>query len=278
MSADEEKSEFLDFARQLAVAAGKRLMDGFGEAKGREKGRFDLVTDLDVAVEEDCARELERRYPGHRLIAEERHAADAPTEGYCWVIDPLDGTVNYASGVPFFCFSVALMKEGDPWVACVLDPARGEMFHAMKNEGAFLNGRPIEAERNAQARIPASGSSDLLNWGLAEGPSGRLAQFMKRHGKLRILGAQALSLCYVAAGRLKAALSRESRLWDDAAGALIAREAGARYTDFDGRDLFPLRPDRPFDPNAAIRSLAAVETVHEELVGILGDAGRRREG
>jgi len=258
-----------DLLAALVREAGERVLAA-GAGRSRRKGRFDLVTDLDVELEDFLAAELDRRFPRRRILAEESEARKpASIDGDCWVVDPLDGTVNFAAGLPFFAVSVALLRDGVPVLGAVHDPLRGETFRAVRGGGAFLGGRRLAAPVAGPRRARSIGASSGFLARFAKRRPADLTELLARHGKLRILGAQALHLCYAAAGRLRAALSVEARLWDDAAGALVALEAGLRYTDFEGRELFPVAAGSPRLAGRGQASLAAPPEPHRALVALL---------
>lgn len=264
-------------AAELAREAGALLLEESGSVDRRAKGRFDLVTAADTRIEDFLASELERRFPGDRLLAEESSARKpASVDGRCWVIDPLDGTVNFASGVPVFSISLALLADGVPILGVVYDPVHDELFSARRGHGASLNGRPMEPPSGDGPPLSLGGSSGLLAWCVHRRPA-VLGELLERFGKLRILGSQALHLCYVAAGRLAAALSIEARLWDDAAGALMVEEMDFTYSDFDGRKRFPVATGSPWLRGHAGRSLAAPAGLHVRLVALLGQREEEAE-
>ena len=247
----------LDFVRD----AGRMQLDAFGSASREVKGPLDVVTEADHAIEDAFKRRLAEAFPAHGFVGEETTAGDAggptgdPARGWAWVLDPIDGTVNYAYGLGGFCVSLGLLHRGRPAAGWVLDPLRGELFAAVAGGGATLDGaalRPLPpAVADADEAMPVGGSSGLMH------RAGGDPAMMEAVGKLRIMGSQALQLCHVAAGRMRAALNPEAKLWDDAAGALIVAEAGGRYGRLDGSDVFPLPPGDPAWTGEPIGSLAA---------------------
>ncbi|MEM7352102.1 MAG: inositol monophosphatase, partial [Acidobacteriota bacterium] len=262
-------------AVDLARRAGELILEHAQELGQRSKGRFDLVTNADLAAEDFLAAEIGRRFPDHRLLAEESSARKPQAlDGPCWVIDPLDGTVNFAGSVPFFSVSLALLVDGEPTVGVVYDPLHEELFSAERGAGARLNGELLV---RAEPPPLVGGSSGLLAWCARHRPAA-LEELLEDVGKLRIFGSQALHLCYAAAGRLAAAVSFEACLWDDVAGALIVREAGLRYTDFEGRKRFPVVAGSQWHLGQGGRSLAASVDLHGRLVALFGDPAGRSEG
>ena len=204
----------------------------------REKAPLDVVTELDHRAEAAVTRFLSEHFPFDSVLAEE--AANSVTYAErIWILDPLDGTVNRASGIPFFAISLALFEQGTPELGFIYDPTHNEMFFARRGHGAYLNGVPIRvAENNVWTLALTSATVQKL---ATETPQA-LATLLEQHGKLRGLGAQALQLAYVAAGRIAAAVSVETKLWDNAAGALLVQEAGGVYCNLERRNPFPLQP------------------------------------
>lgn len=229
--------EFLAQAVDIAREAGAILRDRYGrEHEVRYKGPVDLVTEADAASEALIAGRLRAAYPDHQLLAEEgaREAGDKSSSPYRWVVDPLDGTTNYAHGFPHFAVSIGLERDRAPLVGVVYDPLRDELFAAARGQGATLNGHPIQVSTTQQLlrSVLATGFSYDLQHRV--GQAAAWQAFLVRVQSLRQTGSAALNLCYVAAGRLDGYWERGIAPWDVAAGALIAMEAGASITDFDG--------------------------------------------
>jgi myo-inositol-1(or 4)-monophosphatase len=242
------------FARQ----AGRILSDGYEkDHKVDFKGTIDLVTEVDHASEEFLINEINLFFPGHSFLAEESGASDGQTE-HLWIIDPLDGTVNYAHGVPVFCVSIAYSYRGQVLLGAVYDPLRDELFTAERGKGAWLNGRPLKAS-NTNELIKS-----LLVTGFAydigQATQTNLENFVKfstiSQG-VRRLGSAALDLCYIAAGRFDGYWELSIKPWDIAAGGLIAEEAGAVVTKADGDPAY-LRPPQSV--------LAATPLLHRKIL------------
>ena len=208
-----------------------------GAMRVDKKGAIDLVTEIDLRVERNSARSLRERFPitsSSARSSRDRADRDAAPE-YCWVFDPVDGTTNYAHGLPIFCSSLALEIRGVPAVAAIYDPSRRELFTAERGQGAWLNGAPL--------RVSTAGTliDSLLCTGFpysvqqdAGALVGLFAEFLDVSRAVRRLGSAALDLCYVAAGRLDGFWEQSLHPWDMAAGALIVQEAGGRVTDLRG--------------------------------------------
>lgn len=202
------------------------------------KNPINLVTDADRAAEQCVIDLLKTRFPDHHFLAEERGRDEEGSSPYRWIIDPLDGTTNFAHGYPVYCVSIGLEYEGRCIIGVVFDPSRNELFTAIEHRGACVNGRPIHVS-NTQAL-----DGSLLVTGFAydirETKRNNLDHFVKFALKaqgLRRTGSAALDLCYVAAGRFDGFWEVRLNPWDMAAGSVIAREAGGRLTDFSGKDL-----------------------------------------
>lgn len=208
------------------------------------KGPNDLVTDADVASEKAIIGTIRSVYPQHGIVAEES-GTQPGSSGERWLVDPLDGTVNYAHQVPFFAVSIAFARGNEVLVGVVLNPVSGELFSAQTGRGAFLNGEPIAV--SPETRI----SDSLLATGFPYERSigfktmaDRLLRCLKASRGVRRFGSAALDLCYVACGRFAGYWEERLQPWDTAAGALIVREAGGITTDFacrpvgtDGREV-----------------------------------------
>jgi myo-inositol-1(or 4)-monophosphatase len=229
---------YLATAVEAVLRAGDVQMEHFGRAMQIDKkGAIDLVTNIDVEVERGFRRMIAERFPGHEVLGEEFVEAGQRdvVPRFCWVFDPVDGTTNFAHGLPIFCSSLALEIDGDPVAAAIYDPTRRELFTAERGHGAWLNGRPLRV----------STADTLIDSMLVTGfpysvqqESGELvglfAEFLRTSRAVRRLGSAALDLCYVAAGRFDAFWEQQLNPWDISAGALIVQEAGGQVTDSSG--------------------------------------------
>jgi myo-inositol-1(or 4)-monophosphatase len=227
---------YLTTAVEAVVRAGDVMLTRFGQdVRIDKKGTIDLVTEVDVAIEGMFREMIAERFPDHAVLGEELGGSATIPAGPCWVFDPIDGTTNFAHGLPIFCSSLALEIDGVAEVAAVYDPTRRELYTAERGGGAFLNGRPLHV----------SGAADLVNAMLVTGfpydVHGRVDEivglfgaFVGRARAVRRLGSAALDLCYVAAGRLDGFWESDLKPWDIAGGALLVAEAGGRITGMQG--------------------------------------------
>jgi len=227
---------FLTTAIEAVVRAGDLQMAHFGRAfQIDKKSAIDLVTEVDVAVEQMFRAMIAERFPDHQVLAEEMGGAATAPSGPCWVFDPIDGTTNYAHGIPIFCSSLALEIDGVAEVAAVFDPNRQELFTAERGGGAHLNGRSIYASK-ATALVDAvvvTGFPYDVHSRVDE-IVGLFGAFVGEARAVRRLGSAAIDLCYVAAGRMDGFWESDLKPWDIAGGALIVAEAGGRVTNMDG--------------------------------------------
>jgi len=227
---------FLTTAIEAVVRAGDMQMAQFGGTfQIDKKGTIDLVTEVDMAVERMFRAMIAERFPDHAILAEEMGGADTAPPGPCWVFDPIDGTSNFAHGLPIFCASLALEIDGVPEIAAIYDPTRKELFTAERGGGAFLNGKPLHvsaADRLVDAMLVTGFPYDVHT--RVEEIVGLFGAFVGQARAVRRLGSAAIDLCYVAAGRLDGFWESDLKAWDIAAGALIVAEAGGRITNTAG--------------------------------------------
>jgi myo-inositol-1(or 4)-monophosphatase len=227
---------FLSTAIEAVTRAGALQMAQFGrEMHVDKKGTIDLVTEVDIAVERMFRTLVGERFPDHRVLAEEFGGSAVIAPGACWVFDPIDGTTNYAHGIPIFCASVALEIDGVPEVAAVFDPNRQELFTAERGRGAQLNGRPLRvstAKDLVDAVVVTGFPYDVHS--RVDEIVGLFGAFVGKARAVRRLGSAAIDLCYVAAGRMDGFWESDLKPWDIAGGALLVAEAGGRVTDMAG--------------------------------------------
>jgi myo-inositol-1(or 4)-monophosphatase len=230
----------------IAHEAGALVREVFPQTaltRVKLKGAVNPVTETDTAAEALIIRRLREAFPDHRILAEETHgedwrAWDEPGPPM-WLIDPLDGTVNFSHGYPFVSVSLALLADGRSVVGAVFDPLRDETFAAAAGEGATRNGQPIRvssAEQLANGFLATGFAYDRRT--AVDNNTERLDHFLRRSLGVRRSGSAALELCYVACGRLDGCWEKGLHPWDVAAASLIVREAGGRVTDFDGGPSF----------------------------------------
>ena len=243
---------------RLAREAGAILRAGYSkEHQVNYKGVIDLVTEVDHQSEAFLLGEIQGKYPGHHIFAEESGIIQGNDE-HIWFIDPLDGTVNYAHHIPIFCVSIAYASHGELTLGAVYEPMRDEMFAAERGRGARLNGRPIQASTvtELQKSLLVTGFP-YDAWNTPQDNFANFVHFGKLTQGVRRLGSAALDLCYVAAGRFDGFWEISLKPWDVAAGGLIAEEAGARVTNVQG--------DRDYisSPQSVI---AAAPGIHARIV------------
>lgn len=245
---------------ELARQAGEILRAGFGMRHTIDyKGTINLVTEVDHRSEEFLLGEIHRRFPHHRVVAEE--SGEGEGQDCCqWYIDPLDGTVNYAHGVPIFSVSIGYAQDGRICLGVVYDPMQDELFSGERGKGAYLNGQPIHV-----SPIESLDESLLVTgfpYDIRTHPENNLDHFVRfslvSQG-VRRLGSAAMDLCYVAAGRLEGFWEIRLSSWDVAAGGLIAEEAGAVVTNLDGD------PDYISPPQSI---LAANPYIHPQMLRV----------
>jgi len=230
--------KLIEVGREAAFLAGdylKQQYDQLCEKDISEKAQNDFVTYVDTASEKIIIDHILGSFPGHSILSEESEAIDAGG-AYRWIIDPLDGTRNYIQKIPFFAVSIAVTENKQPVAGVVLDVAHGELFHAMRGKGAFLNDEPIEVSKRTEIRNAVIGTGfphrrkETLRRYLSA-----FEEIFRNCSGMRRIGAAALDLCYVACGRLEGFFELGLSPWDVAAGALIAGEAGGSVTDFWGQ-------------------------------------------
>jgi myo-inositol-1(or 4)-monophosphatase len=220
---------------RLARQAGQILSESYEKDHQVDfKGVIDLVTEVDHASEKFLISEINRQFPGHSFLAEESGASVAKSE-HLWIIDPLDGTVNYAHGVPLFCVSIAYSYRGQVLLGAVFDPMRNEMFSGERGKGAWVNGRPLKvtAVEELQKSLMVTGFP-YDSWYAIPNNFDYFAKLGRMTQGVRRLGSAALDLCYIAAGRLDGYWELSLKAWDIAAAGLIAEQAGALVTNIKG--------------------------------------------
>ena len=257
-----DMARFIEAAGRAALTGGSIIRNLYSKPHTIEmKGAINLVTEADVASETAIVASLEEDLPGIEILAEES-ADEHPVQpqGRSWLIDPLDGTTNFAHGFPFFATSIALVENGVPEVGVVYCPMQDELFCACRGSGAWLNGDRI---RVTDTRFPVEA---LVATGFPYDINARLDTVLRqlrsvlpRVRDIRRAGAAAIDLAYVACGRMDGFWEMDLKPWDTAAGWLLVEEAGGRVTDFAGNTYSAFTPE----------ILASNETLHDKLIDML---------
>lgn len=245
-----------------AVNAGaaelKRFFNGQFEISNKE-GINNLVTEADHAAERAIISAIRNEYPDHFILSEETGEIPSNSE-YKWIIDPIDGTVNFANGIPICCVSIGLEKDGDVIMGAVYNPNMNEFYFAEEGKGSFLNDKPISV--SSKSSLAASCLVTGFPYTYLDTPNGPLQVFEKLIRKgipVRRLGSAAIDLCWVAAGRFDGFYEHKLQAWDSAAGALIVQEAGGKVTDFTGARFSPYQP----------HTLATNGKIHDQLLRVV---------
>lgn len=228
---------------ETAVAAGREagaLLQSYAQTGFHieHKSTINLVTDADHAAEQCIIDHIGKRFPFHRVLAEERGQVEQSPSPYLWIIDPLDGTTNFAHGYPTYCVSIGLEFRERCVLGVVVDPSRDEIFTAVEGHGARLNSQAIRVSQTM--RLDRSLLVTGFAYDIRESPRNNLDHFVKfalRAQGIRRSGSAALDLCYVAAGRFDGFWEVKLNPWDMAAGSVILREAGGHLTNFSGGDF-----------------------------------------
>lgn len=254
----------LEYVKRVGIGAACKgaevLRSYFGKAfEVNRKGDKDLVTSADTASENAIIQAISARFPDHAILAEESGRTDGAT-GFQWIIDPLDGTTNFAHGLGNYAVSIAFAVDGEIAAGIVLNPEAGELFTAVQDKPAELNGCPIHVSGTPTV------SDALLVTGFPYDCKNRLSSLVGRFERclaaaqgIRRLGSAALDLCYVACGRFDGFWEEQLKPWDTAAGMLIARRAGAEITDYSGN---------PFSVEKK-ELLATNRVIHEAMLTLL---------
>lgn len=252
----------LNFAIETARAAGHLLLEKYGRISTiTKKGDYNLVTEADLASEALIIDRVKSHYPRHTILAEESGdtvVVDGDSK-WKWIIDPLDGTTNFAHGYPCFCVTIALEHEGQLVVGVTYDPTRNELFSAEKGQGASLNSKPIRVSTNNKL------SESLLVTGFPydfkdrEDFARHLTAFLLASRGIRRDGSAAIDMAYVACGRFDGFWEEGLNPWDVAAGVLMIEEAGGRVSNYDGTPLSIYKP-----PICASNGF-----IHEEMLAVL---------
>ncbi len=261
-------SAMLETAIVAARLGGQRAMEEISFIKVSIKNNNELVTQADARCQRIIVNRIKENYPDHGFIAEEGSEGKIfkqPPRGaepLWWVIDPIDGTNNFAHQMLSFAVSIAVMHNGEPVVGVIFDPATESMFTAVKGGEAQLNGRRITASENKMDSFSSVGLDSHFD----DGVPGWACEIMQKT-RFRNLGTTALQLAYVAKGSFVAAIVNRPKLWDIAAGALIAEAAGAVVSDWQGGKIFPV--DLDIYEGGELQVLTANKKVHAELLRLI---------
>jgi myo-inositol-1(or 4)-monophosphatase len=260
------RTPLMNVMTAAALKAAKGLRRDFGEVallQVSRKGPGDFVSAADKRSEKTIFEELSRARPGYSFMMEETGEVEGKDKTHIWYVDPLDGTTNFLHGIPQFCISIALERDGQLVAGVVYNPVTDEMYMAEKGQGAYLNNQRLRVAQRTDIReaviacgLPHIGRGDHRLF-LAE-----CAQVMALAAGMRRFGAAALDLAFVAAGRFDGFWERKLSKWDMAAGAVLVREAGGYVSDVTGHDGFMATGD----------ILAGNETIQKELLKLLKKA------
>lgn len=255
-------AEELDLAHRCAARAAEIMVRREGVDQVREKGRADLVTKADEAAEAAIKEIIAGAFPSDRIIAEESSAGEDPGQGRRWIVDPIDGTVNFVHGHPFACVSVAFADNDGLAVGVINAPFLGEVYHAVRGQGAFLNGEPISVSKVSDSRacLLATGFPFKGNKGDPGVYFEMVAELVQQTHGVRRAGAAALDLAFVACGRVDAYFEVGLSPWDVAAGMLLVAEAGGTVTGWQGDEEAPLLTGRVIASNGRVGEWLAEAT------------------
>ncbi len=257
--------KYLDIAIELAREMGQIQLDGLGRVHHVEyKGATNIVTEIDKKCERLFIDRIQKEFPSHEILGEEGGQVKSMIEtkdGYCWIVDPLDGTVNYAHNYPLFAVSIALEYKKDIVFGVVFEPNRNELFVAERGSGATLNDRRIKVSNTTDLRkaLLDTGFAYNIHEGEKRNNLNNFEKFLFESRAIRRDGAAASDLCYVACGRFDGFWELFLKPWDIAAGQLIIKEAGGRVSSFDGSplDLY------------GTEILASNGKIHEQMMEVL---------
>jgi len=250
-----------ELALSLAKDAGKLLLEYFGkESIKEEKGIRDLVLDADFKAEELIINSIKKEFPDDAIVTEET-AGKEGSSGYKWIIDPLDGTINFSFGISHFNVSIGVEKENEMLYAFVYSPTTNELFSAEKNKGAFLNGDKINvsSEKNLEKFLIAYAASNHKDLEMIELAVDSVRKILSNCRAIRMRGSAMLDFCNLANGKFDGLIRIESKPWESPTGILLVEEAGGMVSDFEGNKWNP----------EAKNLLASNGKNHEELVKIM---------
>ena len=233
---ENQKFSMLNFAIETARQAGQILLEKFGrKIEISKKGDINLVTEADLASEKLIIERIRSHYPKHSILAEESGASEAAIDGdtrWKWIIDPLDGTTNYAHGYPCFCVTLAVEHGGEIVIGVTFDPTRDELFTAEKGGGATLNNKPIRVSATEQLGEALLVTGFPYDAAQKSDFAGHFTGFIEQSRGVRRDGSAAIDLAYVACGRFDGFWEEGLNPWDVAAGVLLVEEAGGRVSHY----------------------------------------------
>jgi len=228
---------------------------------GTKEGINNLVTEADHASEKAIIEVIRKNFPDHYILSEEVGAI-VQDSNYKWIIDPIDGTVNFAHGIPLCCVSIAIEHNGEMILASVYNPNMNELYFAEKAKGATLNEMPITvSKKNKVINACLVTGFPYTYLDAPNGPLQIFERFIRKGVPVRRLGSAAIDLCWVAAGRFDGFYEHKLEAWDSAAGYLIVEEAGGKVTDFKGEKFSPYQP----------HVLATNGIIHDEMVAVINN-------
>ena len=254
------RSRLTMIATLTALKAGHLLKKGFGEKMefSKKEGHHNLVTEWDKKSENLILESIQAHFPDHGFITEESGSIGEVKKGIVWIIDPLDGTVNFFHKIPQFAISIAAISELQVLASVIYNPMTDELFIAEKDHGAYLNGNPLKVSETAVLDAAICGTG--LPYNVQENPLAcldHLYHFAKMGVPIRRMGSAAIDLAYVAAGRLDAFWEVSLNAWDFAAGMLMLEEAGGMLSNFEGLSL---------DPTKETAVVASNSILHDQIL------------
>lgn len=246
-----------------AVHAGAEQILHYFEGRfsvTQKEGLNNPVTEADHAAEKAIIDVIRKNYPDHFILSEEVGSSGNEAE-IKWIVDPIDGTVNFAHGIPICCVSIGIEQAGEMILGAVYNPLMNELYFAEKGSGATLNGKPIHVSNTNKVSASCLATGFPYSYPThSEGPLPVFEKLIRAGVAVRRLGSAALDLCWVAAGRFDGYYEHSLNAWDSAAGFLIVEEAGGMVTDYSGNRYSPYQPTL----------IASNGVIHEELRGIIG--------
>jgi len=266
---DSELQSFLEMAINVAKKAGDIQLSCKSKTYSTaRKNHYDIVTEVDLACEREIISEIRSRFPQHGFKSEEMDTSTdkSAEKTWQWIIDPLDGTINYAAGLPFYSVSLALQKKGVTELGVIYAAEFGDMYVSIRGHGAFGNNIPLQV--SSKGDLSNSVLSFMLTSHYSNEETEKIFQLVKAlspHVRgLRLLVSQALELAYVASGRLEGHVCVKSRGFSAAAGTLLVREAGGQVTDLAGNEF----------GNTSRNLVASCGSLHEKILTIVGEANK----